>query len=341
MKRDVISLQSVSEAAAGQRLLEYVLWQFAAEVPNEAMRARQALALLLHGVYHSPWQEVAWAFSRLTGDGFPVELTFLSHDRSIRYTTEVAGPERREVERFNCAELLLARLGAKPLPEIERTLFRQVQTNGHLQYGVWIGGRHGPEGDRYKLYIEVPKDGSATAEEWVRTRLGELPFLANRVIRLRMIGYEPGSSRTEFYFRVGELEFWEVALLLRRAGMAAQEAELLALIEEVYNYSGRPVLFGSNIGFSFSISPEGKPLAFSLFTYARSVFGGDDNIRRFVLSLGARRGWNLRTYAALSEPLVGRRDWRTRHGMVAFVVTPEFQPVMHIGLRPPDHLERP
>jgi hypothetical protein len=151
-----------------------------------------------------------------------------------------------------------------------------------------------------------------------------------------MIGYEPGQQRIECYFQVAELESWELARLLRRANLSSRHTELLELLEEI---TGRPAhanIPGENLGCSYSFALDGSPTVFSLFVYARSVFGGDASIRRNLLELGKRRGWNLLAYEKLSEPLVNRTGRKTRHGMLAFIVPPEGSLLLHVGIRPPE-----
>ncbi|MDQ5870874.1 MAG: hypothetical protein M3547_01525, partial [Acidobacteriota bacterium] len=80
--------------------------------PDRATRATTALDRLLLDLHGSSWTDVAWSFSRLTQDRFPVEFAFSSVDPSIRYTTEVGGPELDERERLGRAICQLQRLGA-------------------------------------------------------------------------------------------------------------------------------------------------------------------------------------------------------------------------------------
>ena len=66
-------------------------------------RARASLAIVLDPLQRSTWPEVAWQFSRLTGDGTPVELAFTSDGADVRYIAEVAGPELMDAARVEGA----------------------------------------------------------------------------------------------------------------------------------------------------------------------------------------------------------------------------------------------
>ena len=91
----------VGEWAAAHPALEQASRWLARQHQSLAARASQSLDLILEGVLRSSWPEVAWEFSRLTGRGFPLELTFSSAGEEIRYAAEVAGPEFPEVERLS------------------------------------------------------------------------------------------------------------------------------------------------------------------------------------------------------------------------------------------------
>jgi hypothetical protein len=47
-------------------------------------------------------------------------------------------------------------------------------------------------------------------------------------------------------------------------------------------------------------------------------------------------GWDFSAYAAVSEPLTHRDKVSTLHGIVSFTVAAGRQPVLQIGLRPPE-----
>jgi hypothetical protein len=121
-----------------------------------------------------------------------------------------------------------------------------------------------------------------------------------------------------------------------QAGLAERHTSLLDLLAESYNRPVQSTIPDENLGFSFSYSLAGGPTIFSLFTYARSVFGSDANIRLRLLELGKKKGWNLQTYEQLTAPLAHRTSWKTRHGLICFVVPPDGPLVLQIGIRPPE-----
>jgi hypothetical protein len=319
--------------SAGEEAIHRVLEILSRRTPGSAARATTALDRFLSGIRSSPWPDVAWSFSRLTLDRFPVEFTFCSGDAAIRYTTEIGGPELAEAERLGRAVEELRQLSAAVPKESMRLRLQRVQESGPLRFGTWIGGRHAPGEDRYKLYAEAPRGGSPEVAALVRRYLGEDPLLPGHDVRLHMIGLDPTSSRIELYFRGNAIEPWEIGTLLRRAGLPERRDDLLQLVEEASGESTRESLPGTNVGFSFSFGPE--PLAFSLFFFARSVFGGDGRIRRGILSLAERKGWDFSAYEAVTAPLTNRTGWRTDHLTVAFVVSRDGAVSLGVGIRPP------
>lgn len=144
---------AIAESARLQRALGILLEDTPAPV---ARRTRSALETILRWTLESEWSEVMWSFSRLTGDGFPIEFTFSSTDEGITYDCEVASPEVPDEQRLLSALDTLNRLG-QPRPPAEIVdLLSRIQASGALSYGAWIGGRHHVDGDRYKVYAEVP-----------------------------------------------------------------------------------------------------------------------------------------------------------------------------------------
>lgn len=332
--------ERIEQLTLGHSALTRAMRIFAEEMPEASVQATMALNLLLEGIYCSNWPEIAWSFSQLTGDKFPLEFSFSSADSAIRYVTEVSGPELAETQRLACVERHLERLGTHQLPRSVSTSLHKIQQSGPLFYGAWLSGRHSADKNSYKLYAEVPEGESAEADAFVRMLLGDMPILSGRRLELCMIGYESGTTRSELYFRADGLQPREVHMLLHRFNIMAREEELFRLIESAYGRSVRRVLPATRMGFSVSVPMRGEPVIFSLYTFARSIFGSDGNIRRGMLALGERQGWNLHSYEKLSEPVANRTSWSTRHGGIAFVVPPEGPLIVHIGLRPPEHESR-
>ena len=326
-----VNAQEVSLAAP----LDWSMRILAGEIsPVVAGRMSRAVAEILQWTVDSAWPEVAWSFSRLTSDGFPFEFSLSSLDGAVRYTAEVAGAEVAENDRLpRTLELIKRRGGGVPTPYI-RTLLQQVQATGRLSYGAWIGGRHDSFGDRFKVYVEVPRSGMIEGQRLVKDMIGNQPLLNRRDPEFRLIGYEPISQRIEFYFQIDRLETWELERLMCRFDVVHRQTDLLDLLEESYGRSARSSIPDENLGFSCSISLAGGPTTFSLFTYARSVFGGDAKIRRRLLDLAKQRPWDLGTYERLTAPLANQTGWNTSHGLLAFVVPPEGPLFVQIGLRP-------
>jgi hypothetical protein len=296
--------------------------------PGAARRAHQALAVVVgrlereDGVAHR---------SRLTGDGYPLEFGFSTLDPAIRYTCETARAEIPPERRLAVAERVLGDLGRRG-----RFPLHRLQDGGPLEYGAWLGGRHSDAADSYKLYVEVPAGLSPPAHRALSRLLGDRKtLLESQVFRLRMIGWDVGSGRFELYFRGRALAPLDLARLLRLSDLEGLEDRLLELIAEA---SGRGVtsrLPGSQHGFSLALMPAERISHFSFFLFARSCFGTDAVTRARLLELADRNGWDMRPYAAASEPLASQDGPACRHGVVAFVISRERRCGVQIGLRPP------
>ena len=319
----------------GQTALDRTLQLAAQDSPQAAARAAIALRHLLQGIIDSAWSEVAWQFSPLTGDGFPVEFAFTTADAAIRYTTEIAGPETAPSVRLPLAQQLLAQLGVLPLPTELCDRVARLQATGPLQYGAWVSGRHNATSDRYKLYLEMPTELTAKTLNQIAPDWAGSSCLPHRSVSLRMIGYDLSAARIERYYHVEGLAFWEIDRLLYQLGLSNPAAVWQNLFCQMSHLSLSSALPGNHIGFSLSLSDQGVPTV-SLFTFARSVFGCDLRARQQLLRLAAQHGWNLSLYERLSEPLIAQTGADTAHGMVTVVIAPI--PVLGIGLRPPQAL---
>jgi hypothetical protein len=282
-----------------------VLDALAVHEPRAAERAGDALERQLGEI-----PEDAWTASELTGDGYPVEFTFTSRDRLIRCTV-APWPERRPQERLALAEALLG----VPVPGWLRALA--------VDHELWIGARHGADGDRFKLYVPTPG-----------ADLGATPELSARTVEARMVSFEPATGVTERYFRVRRMQEPHLLQLLRPVGLQHRAAELAAIVREAYGRSLDDGVPGPTAGFSVAAA-DGGPATFTLYLFARSLWGGDRWIRRELLDLARARGWDLGAYEQASAPLDGRDRYATYHSMVGFVVHADAPIQAAIGLRPP------
>lgn len=318
--------------------VRWALRAAAGVAPGPAARAAASLAVVLRWVEETEWPDIAWDLSEITGEGFPVELAFpLPYpDVEIRYTADVDGPESDRAARLATAERTLALLGSPPLPDEVRSAFGAMLADAELDWGVWLGARHGRAGDRFKLYVEAPRAGSKEAQCAVRQWLGLRPLLDTRSVILRGIGHELGSGRTELYFQMegGGLAVEEVEALAARFDLGHRAGDLLGLLDEAYDTPNESPLSGPVWGCSVALPCPGGPAALALFTFVRSFFRSDARARASLLGMGASRGWDTNLYAALSAPVADRKNLRTSHGAVAFVVGPAGSPVVQIGLQP-------
>src|SRR5215510_30232 len=251
--------------------LEFALECMAKNAPEQTRRARRALDLLLKNVRISSWPEVAWQFSGLTPDGFPLELTFSSQPgHAIRYATEIGGPEMPEQERLGEAFRLYHMLASHTVSAQTEQAMRAVQAGRELAYGAWFGGAHTSASDRYKIYAEVPK-GACVDKFLPGIVNGDLP-LQHCHSRPVMLGYQPDSEIREVYFRAASLEQADIGNLLWSHNFNHQYQETLELIEAT---AGRPRATAALQGFSLAFNSGSTVEAVSLFAEAEVLFGSD------------------------------------------------------------------
>ena len=312
--------------------LDHTLDALSRCAPDAAQRAHAALEVCLSGVRSSRWPEVAWAFSGLNGDGFPVEITFSSLGANdVRYTAEVAGPEEREPRRIGRAfEVYKTLRGREASPAVE-CAFIEMQRGRRLDYGAWFGGAHGPGGDRYKIYAEIPC--SCDLERVFPDLFAEgqpLPQCRSRPV---MFGFQPDREVREVYFGARCLTEPDVGRLLWNCGLGHRCCEMLDLIRDAHGRSALPPAIS---GFSIAQGSDRRVSAVSLFAVAWVLFGSDANVRRTLLGLGRRRNWDLKMYEQATEALQHRDTLVTHHGIIAWIATPDAPVELRIGLTPPE-----
>lgn len=300
--------------------LEHVLGLYERPVAAEAARV---VRVLMSERLADPAPD-AWRGSRLTGDGFPVEVAFSTTDDRLRLTVE-PGPERLDPrQRLDLALGRLAMLGCPAVPpDVSRRISR-IQARGPLRYGAWVAGRVSPDTSVLKLYAEVP-------DPRVRWPDTPDPVLDDRSVSLRMLGYTPATGVTESYLRVPSLTREHLPALLAPVGLAALADGVVAAVETLYGHPLRGRLPGPSVGVSY-LGGVPEPRV-TLHFYARALWGGDDRIRTRFAEAAAALGWDARRYLALTAPLAGGRSWRTRHGIVGLTLDGS-SASMTVGVRP-------
>lgn len=314
--------------------LDYALSAMSEEAPSQTGRARAAMDVLLQGLRTSAWTEVAWAFSELTPDGFPVELTFSSlPGDTVRYVLEVAGPEMPEHSRVAEAFRLYQTLVGHPASaEVELALLK-MQGDRELSYGAWFGGAHGVIADRYKIYAEIPKDVFLPEHGLVPCAFQQgLPLPHCHPVPV-MFGFQPDTDVREVYFRATGLAPEDMGRLLWSNGLGRYYQEALELIQAA---CGRPRPMAAIEGFSLAFDLDRHVRAISLFAESAVLFGNDANVRSTLLPIAHSRNWAFTLYERATKVLAGREDLRRHQGVVAWIVSDHNPVEFRVGLRAPE-----
>lgn len=306
-------IEGSEQSASLHRLLEFAR----PKLPNSTAHAENALGQALSHVRASAWPEVAWSFSRINGDGFPVEFTFSSSEGGLRYTSEIAGPEVDEQERWRYA----LNWAGDSDSESMRSDFVTRWQSGPLRWGAWVGGYHSESACRRKAYLEVSTTTATESPPGVPSIPGA---------KLRFLGIDASGTQTEFYFRRDALEQADVGRLLWLLGSGACFAPICETLSATLPWPTHDRLLPTSSG--FSIAAGG---VLTIYTYARCVWGGDANIRRCLLDLAEKHCWDFELYEAVTRPLESRTSHLTFHGILAWVAVPGRPVELRISVRPP------
>ncbi len=284
-------------------------------------RLEPSLALCCETFARSIWPDVAWRFSGLTTDGSPLEFTFSSADNLLRYTVDVAGPETQNHKRMAAACELAARLG-HPLAEAEEMQRWTLMQKDHvLSWGARLGLREVRNQESIKIYLEVPPGAQHTVRSLI-----DLPLRDSIAV---MIGYEPQSGATEYYFRQQQLSRPQLDCLLSTLADDEQRATMLAGIEHVCGMPLAAALQWTCLGYSIAIAAH-RPSVRRLALFVRSsAVGGAVRVRQRMLNCmqsTKRCSPYCKLLADLSEAEL------PHHGVVSVSIVYPAQAEMRVGL---------
>jgi hypothetical protein len=290
-------------------------------------RVRIGLERALEPVARSSWPDVAWRFSRLTGDGTPIEFAF-TDTGEIRATIEVAGPETPDTVRLAMA------LSALPATKWPSVLVGLHDTANSLRWGAWRSVRWKPnDSERYgKVYAEWPADRE-TPPAWHR-------FVGDG--QLRFIGWEPVHGRTELYVRSpGRVDLDELGLRAARCGIVGFVASVSDVIERISGRRPDRVFESGQTGWSITLRPDGEPVAIGALIAARAACGGERRIRPALLAAADHYGWNIDGYRNATSALAAGAYRAQVHGFVAIAADRRGRRGFQIGIRPFDNGDIP
>lgn len=224
--------------------------------------ASSAIRPCIAALESSTWPEVAWSFSSLNQDGCPIEFAFSSCDNSLRYTTEVAGPELDNHERLAAARELIRKLQPKPAFSEEFARWTSMQSGAPLRWGGWLGVREDAAGQRLKLYVEIPQE-AVQKSSLVKPLVPESELL--------MTGYDLSGGRSEYYFRQPELSDSQAAAFQSRMANTEQGRALLNAFADLCAMPIAAVLRWVPFGYSLTCVPQCDEPMCTLFVRSRTL----------------------------------------------------------------------
>jgi hypothetical protein len=258
-------------------------------------------------------------YSRLTNRGLPAELAWVWPSGQLRCTLDAA-PSLAPAGRYKRSLAMVREAGYTGAVPGELHLLQQaLERAPHLfRYGAWLGFR--PQRTVPKLYTEIPPHPAV----WqLPPALQPVPFGSVPV----MLGWQPDSGETEWYFRAPSLSPAGLAHLHRVLGLEDHTAGILRLWESLVQRKVSGVFRTADTGWSVAFDAHGHARALTLYTYVQSLLATDHLARKALLALGRREGWNMNDYAAITSHLeTPGYEVNTYHGMVGFVSIPG-QPV--------------
>jgi hypothetical protein len=330
-----------AQIAPEQVALEQALHRVDAVEPRIAASARATLERMLRAVATSRVGPLAWRSAALTPARHPVELTVASTRRELRTVATVIAPEDDPAAAARTALAIAAELGAPALPNVLDAAVVEV-ARGPVRWGAYLGARHGREGSRHKLYVELPRPTPAAAWRVCERLLPGTERVLGGVGRPHMLGLPLDGSNNgiEVYLRARALDPDTLRAVCGRAGLGDRWEFLREALESSRTRPG-PALGGSSLGLSVCGGPTTGPIALAVFAFASHLHRTDARTRQVVAATAAAQGWpSAQLYGALSAPLatVGTRPGPGQppaHGPMSFVLAGAGPIEQHVALAPP------
>lgn len=292
--------------------------------------AEQILKTLLERCINCRATDGTWSSSTLTPTGFPVEISWSSTARELRYTVESGGPGIAPQKRLAHAAGLLARL-KHPVDRQGLRVLGQFQENGPLRYGAWVGIRHRGAATSFKLYSEVSSNRQFP-QVYLPIVEGGITSRLDALCRLDLVGLETGTGQLEYYYKTAGLSPRDLKEVMRSLGLESRADALLHAIEVLHGRPAYKRLPGNRHGFSYRLTASGKPI-FTFFLFAADLFSCDAEIRRRLLALGREKNWDTGFYESITAPLK-HLGHRITHGLFAITPGESGEPAFSVGFPP-------
>ncbi len=285
----------------------------------EAERSVQSLRQCCERLAQSQWPKVAWCFSGLTADGSPLEFAFSRADHLMRFTIDVAPPECPNDTRFAAACDLALSLGHE-IPE-DRCRWTQMQLNATLSWGARLGIRESGGAEKVKYYLEVPQGA--------QTLFQTIPGAPLKDSAVVMIGCDPLSSTTEYYFRQQRLSKFQLDYMLRELGDDRAQDEIEDAVEQLCGMPIASALEWTSFGFSLVRQQQSAVPRLTFFVRCEAIGGADRARQQMVERMPdwvRKRSLYYRLVAHLPKHEV------PDHGVISIASSPLGEPGMRVGL---------
>lgn len=253
--------------------------------------------------------------SNLAAGGDPVEFQFVWSARSgevdCRVTVDAA-PDAAPPQRLaRC----LALAPVRDRPDAVQQLL-DAQHGCGLGYGGWVGARRRADTFSRKLYLEIPAQSHWHTGAW--QRLSAFRQLPVRGLVPIMAGIDPARPGIEVYCDVAPMAADALAIICAQAGLPAQSRKAIALLDALMQQRTGAWMPSAEQGLSLALDACGKVIALTWHAHADALLGPAPRARDAVLQLGARQGWDMAAYAAMSTP--DQHDAVPWHGVVGLTI---------------------
>lgn len=175
-------------------------WQSVLDKWPEPDIVAPALTIIKQIAEDSQWHEWQNLFHRgeaksnLTAYGIPYEINFTTFDSALRYVCEIQPPQTTKDQALEGAIEICRRNGQPPLVG-QFDFLKEIQQEGLLVFGAWLGVRQNAQGTNFKIYADIPDEIKQLPVAFHPTEVASL-------MKPLLWGSVPGKDGAEIYFHL-------------------------------------------------------------------------------------------------------------------------------------------
>lgn len=290
-------------------------------------RAGHFLSLISRSWFERTGNQPQSYKSLLTPGGYPLEFTFSTASRDIRYTSEVGGANWRASAKRRLISEMTGDFDVWNYP-----LMRNLAAQPDQRFGCWLSVRHRKDSPDFKVYQEItPRAESKILKRLRRSLPGRWK---DDMLEPRLLGVPlPAGETAEYYCRIKTPQPGALHKLFYAAGAAARLQCVINYLVFLAAEEPGKLWNRLRLGISFQISPIEQPVV-TLFAHSGQIFSTNRQARERILGFARQIGAEMPLYEQATLPFTKSEPSKMVHGLVGIKISNAKSLECVIGLQP-------